>query len=126
MVQPLGGMLSFSFLFLGQEALEYSWPFCAGGDGGEGGGCGDGGEGGCGDRPSVCTGAVVLAVSLMSALLHRTTPCSASPNVFSPSPPTKVELKILIVSNYMLDCDGGVARGYRPSMNCSRKIQGQG
>ena len=26
-VQPLGGMLSFSFLFLGQEELEYSWPF---------------------------------------------------------------------------------------------------
>ena len=26
-VQPLGEMLSFSFLFLGQEELEYSWPF---------------------------------------------------------------------------------------------------
>ena len=26
-LQPLGGMLSFSFLFLGQEELEYSWPF---------------------------------------------------------------------------------------------------
>ena len=26
-VQPLGGMLSFSFLFLVQEELEYSWPF---------------------------------------------------------------------------------------------------
>ena len=26
-VQLLGGMLSFSFLFLGQEELEYSWPF---------------------------------------------------------------------------------------------------
>ena len=38
----------------------------------------------------------------------------------------RVELKILIVSNYLLDCDGGVARRYRPSMNCSRRIQGQG
>ena len=62
---------------------------CAGGDGGEGGGSGDGGEVGRGDGRSVCTGAVVLAVSLMSALRHRTTPCSASPNVFSPSPPMK-------------------------------------
>ena len=26
-VQPLGGMLSFSFLFLEQEELEYSWIF---------------------------------------------------------------------------------------------------
>ena len=26
-VQLLGGMLSFSFLFLVQEELEYSWPF---------------------------------------------------------------------------------------------------
>ena len=26
-VQPLGGMLSFSFPFLVQEELEYSWPF---------------------------------------------------------------------------------------------------
>ena len=62
---------------------------CAGGDGGEGGGCGDGGEGGRGDGRSVCMGAVVLVVSLMSALRHRTIPCIASPNVFSPSPPMK-------------------------------------
>ena len=54
---------------------------CAGGDGGEGGGSGDGGEVGRGDGRSVCTGAVVLAVSLMSALHHRTIPCSASHRV---------------------------------------------
>ena len=35
-------------------------------------------------------------------------------------PSNEVELKILIVSNYLLNYDGGVARGYRPSMNCSR------
>ena len=45
---------------------------CAGGDGGEGGGSADGSEVGRGDGRSVYTGAVVLAVSLMSALRHRT------------------------------------------------------
>ena len=45
---------------------------CANGDGGEGGGCGDDSEGGRGYGRSVCAGAVVLAVSLMSALRHRT------------------------------------------------------
>ena len=93
---------------------------CAGGDGG---GSGDGGEVGRGDGQSVCTGAIVLAVSLMSALRHRTTPCSASQCLLS-IPSNKVELKILIVSNYLLDYDGDVARGYRPSMNC--RIQWQG
>jgi len=70
---------------------------CAGGDGGEGGGCGDGGEGDRGDGRSVCTGAVVLAVSLKSTLRHRTTPCSASPNVFSPSPPSDVQAQHVAV-----------------------------
>ena len=40
---------------------------CPGGDGGEGDGSGDSGEVGRGDGRSVCTGAVVLAVSLMSS-----------------------------------------------------------
>src|SRR6185369_2792683 len=88
-VQPLGGMLSFSFLFLGQEELEYSWPFAlaetvvkevvvrtAVRETTE-----------MGDRSA--QEPLCFAVSLMSALRHRTTPCSASPNVFSPSPPTK-------------------------------------
>ena len=96
---------------------------CAGGDGGEGGGCGDDGEGDRGDGRSVCTGAVVLAVSLMSAS-NDPVLCVSQCLLFIPS--IEVELKILIVSNYLLDCDGGVARGYRPSMNCSRRIQGQG
>ena len=99
---------------------------CAGGDGGEGGGSGDGGEVGRGDGRSVCTGAVVLTVSLMSALRHRTTPVQCVSQCLLSIPSNEVELKILIVSNYLLDCDGGVARGYRPSMNCSRRIQGQG
>ena len=70
---------------------------CTGGDGGEGGGSGDGGEVGRDDGRSVCMGAVVLAVSLMSALRHRTTPCSVSPNVFSPSPPSDVQARHVAV-----------------------------
>ena len=38
----------------------------------------------------------------------------------------EVELKILFVSNYLLNCDRGVARGYQPSMNYSTRIQWQG
>ena len=91
-------MLSFSFLFLVQEELEYSWPFVP--------------------AETVVREVVVLAVSLISALRHRTTPCSASPNVFSQCvsqcllsiPSNEVEFKILIVSNYLLDCDGGCSQ----------------
>ena len=81
--------MSFSFLFSGSGGVGVLVALCPGGEGGEEGGCGDGGEGGRGDGRSVCSGAVVLAVSLMSALRHRTIPCIASPNVFSPSRPTK-------------------------------------
>ena len=109
---PVGGRDDvFFFPFSGAGGVGVLVALCAGGDGGEGAGCGDDGEGGRGDGRSVCMGAVVLAVSLMSALRHRTTPCSVSHNVFSPSPSNKVESKIVIVSNYLLNYDEGVARG---------------
>ena len=74
------------FPFSGAGGVGVLVALCAGEDGGEGAGCGDGGEGGRGDGRSICTGAVVLAISLMSVLRHRTTPCSASPNVFFEGP----------------------------------------
>ena len=56
----------FFFPFSGPGGVGVLVALCAGGDGDEGGGCGDSGDGDRGDGQSVYTGAVVLAVSLMS------------------------------------------------------------
>ena len=85
-------MLSFSFLFLGQEELEYSWPFAP--------------------AETVVKEVVVgTAVRETAETGDRSARIQCVSQCLLSIPSNQVELKILIVSNYLLDCDGGVARG---------------